>query len=69
MLQDIYICLFHLYLGMENESEFHLYFTSALIYFIIFTILDFRLLSLLWKMQNQRALAPLNVSKRFFRKA
>lgn len=51
MAQDVFITFFMIYLGLNNQQLFHLYFTPALWYFIIFSILDFRLLTLIWKMQ------------------
>ena len=52
MTQDVFITFFMIYLGLNNQQLFHLYFTPALWYFIIFSILDFRLLTLIWKLQN-----------------
>lgn len=59
MIQDMFITFLMIYLGLLNQTVFHLYFTPALWYFIIFSILDFRLLLLLWKLQNQRELSGL----------
>lgn len=61
MIQDVFITLFMIYLGLNNQQLFHLYFTPALWYFIIFAILDFRLLMLIWKLRNERELANLDV--------
>ena len=63
MVQDMFICFFMIYLGLNNQQVFHLYFTPALWYFIIFSILDFRLLTLLWKMQNRVNLEDVVVSR------
>ena len=59
MIQDMFVTFLMIYLGLLNQTVFHLYFTPALWYFIIFSILDFRLLMLLWKLQNQRSLSQL----------
>lgn len=61
MVQDVFITFFMIYLGLNNQQVFHLYFTPALWYFIIFSILDFRLLTLIWKMQNQRSFEEIDV--------
>ena len=52
MTQDVFITFFMIYLGLNNQQLFHLYFTPALWFFIIFSILDFRLLTLIWKLQH-----------------
>lgn len=52
---DLFISLLNIYLGLNNQQVFHLYFTPALWFFIIFSILDFRLLQLIWRMQNRDA--------------
>lgn len=62
MIQDVFITFFLIYLGLNNQQLFHLYFTPALWYFIIFAILDFRLLTLIWRLQNERSLNALEVN-------
>ncbi len=52
MTQDVFVTFFMIYLGLNNQQLFHLYFTPALWFFIIFSILDFRLLTLIWKLQH-----------------
>lgn len=63
MIQDVFATFFLIYLGLNNQQLFHLYFTPALWYFIIFAILDFRLLTLIWRMQNERTLNTLEVRR------
>lgn len=62
MTQDVFATFLLIYLGLNNQQLFHLYFTPALWYFIIFAILDFRLLTLVWKLQNERVLNALEVA-------
>ena len=63
MIQDLFLSFFLIYLGLNNQQSFHLYFTPALWYFIIFAILDFRLLTLIWKMQNDNRFANMEVNR------
>lgn len=69
MIQDVFVTFFLIYLGLNNQQLFHLYFTPALWYFIIFAILDFRLLTLVWKLQNEPILNNLPVGLGHIRQA
>lgn len=60
MVQDLFISFFHLYLGLDKIQLFDLYFTPALWYFIVFAVIDFKLLNVIREVR-QISLASLDV--------
>jgi hypothetical protein len=56
---DQFICVSHFVIGLGNSDSFHYFLTPSLWFFIIFAILDFRIISYLWRITNQNWLAAL----------
>lgn len=56
---DLYIGVFHFTASFHAQATFHFFFTPALWFFILYSVLDYRLLSYLWMKRNENALMNL----------
>lgn len=48
-IYDAYVSLAHLYMALEYTDYFYYFLLPTLIYFILTTILDMKLLIIIWK--------------------
>jgi hypothetical protein len=53
---DLYIGVFHFTASFHAQATFHFFFTPALWFFILYSVLDYRLLSFMWMKRNEHAL-------------
>jgi hypothetical protein len=52
MTFDLFISFMHFAMGMSTAHNFHYFLLPAIIFFMIFMVLDFRLVGLIWKYDN-----------------
>jgi hypothetical protein len=52
MTFDLFISWTHFAMGMSTAQNFHYFLFPAIIFFMIFTVLDFRLVGQIWKYDN-----------------
>lgn len=63
MTFDLFISWTHFAMGMSTAQNFHYFLFPALIFFMIFTIIDFRIVGMIWKYDNLALLDAVSMER------